>query len=710
MMSRFSLNWGSNKANKSSFKSYINEASEDGLRNTGEHSVSPVSGRSSPHSKHSLENDSDEIWTTLSALDDSVDNLPEINISLCESNSHESLDNIVDTEKSFIALRKFGMSPVRNRDSYQVTKDSLEMGRLSISSNKSIPFLSSTVAFPLRPNELIVMQPFDGVIRYHLNSNRTKGTVGQLSLTCVRLKFVTYPQSDFRNDKNESVPSLPPFTHHTSSEEKVELFDEDIDLINVYSFQTEYVQSGSSILLTVYCNDFRCIEYQIRNNENVRCLLENLEKMTIEPSLSSSSSNLATLNQPRRVYEVPSLWYQLSTEYSFTFPQNWMKAENHWLTGKTSLRVTHCNDGLQMCSSLPPSFVTLKYHLTDQVLISMISRTQRSQRVPVVCYARQMIDAVTKKELNGYNMLIRSVTLTDDVISIIRQAVNPLRVMDVNSLLPSLVTLMAAHGKLRDACFLYSSTNHFLCRIGKWIKIVSKVLSVVKDMSKIIQTEASLLIMEDTDRDWNPLISSLIQIVVDPYRRTIKGFESLISKEWIHLCGVSNKPNHVLFTLFLDCVWQLKTQNPLEFEFTSLYLIHTFDLLFIPQTAKRISAESEETVQSESTVLANNAKIDTRNKFPLSLKTLNVDQLLFIYNPFYSHESARRLNVRCDILGLDLWRPLYLRWHPLTNYIDYYNQFTPSEFIYFNSLLLSLLKYNVKKIVSNEDKDHTCNL
>ncbi|RWS26416.1 myotubularin-related protein 11-like protein [Leptotrombidium deliense] len=604
-------------------------------------------------------------------------------------------------ESSFVALRKFSMSPVRNRDSYHIAnKDQVDfgMGRLSFSK----PILPPTTTLTFRPNEFILVQPIEGVIRYHLNTNRTKGTVGQLILTCVRLKFITYPQPE-NGDKTSELESslqLPPFNNHWQSEEKSENFHEDVDLINMYDIRVEQVQSGST-LLTVYCNDFRCIEYQIRNTELVKSLLENLERLTSEQSsMNVSANNLSSSTHLQGVQEVPCLWYQLSTEYSFRFPQDWSKAESHWLQGKTSLRVTHCNDGFHMCSSLPPSFITLKYYLTDSTLIDVISRQLKNHRVPIVCYCRQMVDAITKKELHGCNMLIRSVTLTETVSNIFIQAISPLRVIDVNALLPSLVTVVTAYTKLREACFLYSSTNHFLCRIGKWLKIVSKVLSVVKDLYKIVQNEASLVIMEDTDRHWNPILSCLIQIMLDPSRRTIKGFESLISKEWIYLCGVSNKPNHILFTLFLDCVWQLKYQNASEFEFTSLYLIHLFDLLFTPEVATKINTIQENENAASGTL----RRGDTKNG--LTLRQLTVDQMMFIYNPFYVKESSRRLKLRSDILGLELWRPLFLRWHPLTNHIEYYNQFNPAEFIYFNSLLLSLFKYNVKELVTNEEQEH----
>lgn len=74
-------------------------------------------------------------------------------------------------------------------------------------------------------------------------------------------------------------------------------------------------------------------------------------------------------------------------------------------------------------------------------------------------------------------------------------------------------------------------------------------------------------------------------LMLDPYYRTIKGFEILIEKEWVsfghkfqqrvghgddHHSDADRSP---VFLQFIDCVWQITQQYPNAFEFNDYFLI-----------------------------------------------------------------------------------------------------------------------------------------
>uniref|UniRef100_A0A8C2KT23 phosphatidylinositol-3,5-bisphosphate 3-phosphatase n=1 Tax=Cyprinus carpio TaxID=7962 RepID=A0A8C2KT23_CYPCA len=120
----------------------------------------------------------------------------------------------------------------------------------------------------------------------------------------------------------------------------------------------------------------------------------------------------------------------------------------------------------------------------------------------------------------------------------------------------------------------------------KWLQHLSLLL------------KASLLVVNAVDRDHRPVlvhcsdgwdrtpqIVALAKVLLDPYYRTIEGFQVLVETEWLDFghkfadrCGHGENAEDLnercpVFLQWLDCVHQLQRQFPCSFEFNEAFLV-----------------------------------------------------------------------------------------------------------------------------------------
>ncbi|XP_057213586.1 myotubularin-related protein 3 isoform X1 [Triplophysa rosa] len=195
----------------------------------------------------------------------------------------------------------------------------------------------------------------------------------------------------------------------------------------------------------------------------------------------------------------------------------------------------------------------------------------------------------------------------------------------------------------------------------KWLQHLSLLL------------KASLLVLNAVDRDHRPVlihcsdgwdrtpqIAALAKLLLDPYYRTIEGFQVLVETEWLDFghkfadrCGHGENAEDLnercpVFLQWLDCVHQLHRQFPCSFEFNEAFLVklvqHTYSCLF-------------------GTFLCNSGK--EREDGHIQERTCSVWSLLrpanrSFRNMLYSSHSENVLHPVCHVRNLMLWTAVYL--------------------------------------------------
>ncbi|XP_065843343.1 myotubularin-related protein 6-like [Oscarella lobularis] len=117
-----------------------------------------------------------------------------------------------------------------------------------------------------------------------------------------------------------------------------------------------------------------------------------------------------------------------------------------------------------------------------------------------------------------------------------------------------------------------------------WLKHIRGILETSIFIAKALGQEGRNVLVHCSDGwDRTAQTCSLASLMLDPYYRTVHGFQVLICKEWLAFghkfserCGhLGDEPREVspVFLQFLDAVWQLQQQFPCSFQFSEKFLL-----------------------------------------------------------------------------------------------------------------------------------------
>lgn len=203
-----------------------------------------------------------------------------------------------------------------------------------------------------------------------------------------------------------------------------------------------------------------------------------------------------------------------------------------------------------------------------------------------------------------------------------------------------------SYNKLLDMCVGKQSNEKWLDYLDSthWLEHASKILESAVEIVRLVKEQKTSVLIHCSDGwDRTAQLTSLVQLMMDPYYRTVQGFQVLIEKEWCSFGhkfrdrtghGLSNASSEIspVFLQWIDCVYQILTQFPSSFQFNERYLILILDHLYSCRFG---------------TFLYNSQRVrmNEESSHPtVSLWTyMNTIDRAVIENPFYHpHEAPRK--------------------------------------------------------------------
>lgn len=306
----------------------------------------------------------------------------------------------------------------------------------------------------------------------------------------------------------------------------------------------------------------------------------------------------------------------------------------------------HNNGATLTRCAQPLSGVKNKRNSDDEFYLSKIVNTNDNENIRLsIVDARPKANAIANRTRNGgyesedvYKSEINFVNIHS--IHVMRESLNKLK---------SVVVANRA------------SETEFSKAIEGWLKHINVILQGVRHVIERLERGIPVLVHCSDGWDRTSQLCALSMLLLDPYYRTLVGFEVLIEKEWLSFGHkfqqrIGHGDNHYnnadrspIFLQFIDCVSQLLSNCPDAFEFNEYFLITIADHMYSCRFGTFLfDTERERTTQ--------HVKEKT-----ISLWTfVNFNRYLYINVGFKQNEEEPPIT--SFVRNIKFWENYYCRW------------------------------------------------
>eukprot|EP00074_Homo_sapiens_P089001 XP_016865085.1 myotubularin-related protein 12 isoform X9 [Homo sapiens] len=209
--------------------------------------------------------------------------------------------------------------------------------------------------------------------------------------------------------------------------------------------------------------------------------------------------------------------------------------------GNMKYKAVSVNEGYKVCERLPAYFV-----VPTPLPEENVQRFQ-GHGIPIWCWSCHNGSALLKmsalpKEQDDGILQIQKSFLDGIYKTIHRPPYEIVKTEDLSSNFLSLQEIQTAYSKFKQLFLIDNSTEFWdtdikwfsLLESSSWLDIIRRCLKKAIEITECMEAQnMNVLLLEENASDLCCLISSLVQLMMDPHCRTRIGFQSLIQKEWV---------------------------------------------------------------------------------------------------------------------------------------------------------------------------------
>ncbi|BHF66742.1 Myotubularin-related protein 2 [Sparganum proliferum] len=381
-------------------------------------------------------------------------------------------------------------------------------------------------------------------------------------------------------------------------------------------------------------------------------------------------------------------------------------------------RISTVNEDYSFCDTYP-SLLAVPVEVSDDLLIQAAPH-RANLRVPVLSWLHPESRAsLTRASQPMVGLQNRRNSADEQLIELIRKAnanTSDLLILDARSQrfalanvakgggvenvshyrditckfmgIQNIHAMRASQTKFMEACYSQSDKNWFkMIHESQWLLHLRLLLLAAKEVAEQIENHKRSVLVHCSDGwDRTAQITSLAMIMLDPFYRSIRGFQVLIEKEWVSfghkfcqrtggpadggsplpsplagdrsplpLTRSSSEERSPIFLQFIDCVWQITQQFSGAFEFNESLLITIMDELYAARFGTFLFDCERQ------------SRVHKARRQTVSLWAyINANRHLY-ENPTYvpAESSGHRVILpNHSVANLRVWIRYFLRWDP----------------------------------------------